>query len=67
MLNNQINMGLKPDLSGVTIPLPINSNTMIRGIDRPSSHYIDSLGARKSLIMNKKVINFLSLHAVICA
>ena len=44
-----INMGLKPDLSGVTIPLPINSNTLIRGIDKPSSHYIDSLGARKSL------------------
>lgn len=45
-----INMGLKPDLSGVTIPLPINSNTMIRGIDRPSSHYIDSLGALETTL-----------------
>lgn len=45
------NMGLKPDLSGVTIPLPINSNTMIRGLDKPSAHYIDALGARKSLAM----------------
>lgn len=51
-----INMGLKPDLSGVTIPLPINSNTMIRGLDKPSAHFLDSLGARKSLIMNKKVM-----------
>ena len=51
-----VNMGLKPDLSGVTIPLPINSNTMIRGLDKPSSFYIDALGARKSLITNKKVM-----------
>lgn len=51
-----INMGLKPDLSGITIPLPINSNTLIKGVNKPSSHYIDSLGAKKSLIMNKKVM-----------
>lgn len=51
-----INMGLKPDLSGVTIPLPINSSTMIKGLNKPSSLYLDSLGARKSLIMNKKVM-----------
>lgn len=49
-------MGLKPDLAGVTIPLPINSSTLIRGLDKPSSHYIDALGGRKSLIMNKKVM-----------
>ena len=47
-----VNMGLKPDLSGVTIPLPINSNTMVNGINKPSAHYIDSLGARKSLVLN---------------
>ena len=52
-----INGGLKPDLSGVTIPIPINSNTLIRGLDKPSSLYLDALGARKSLIMNQKVIN----------
>ena len=51
-----INMGLKPDLSGVTIPLPINSNTMIRGLNTPSSFYTDALGSRKSLIANKKVM-----------
>lgn len=43
------NQGLKPDLSGVTIPLPINSSTLIRGLDKPSAHYIDALAARKSL------------------
>ena len=51
-------MGLKPDLAGVTIPIPISSSTLLRGLDRPSYHYIDALGARKSLIMNKKVIKF---------
>lgn len=51
-----INRALVPDLSGVTIPLPINSNTMIKGLNKPSSHYIDALAARKSLIMNKKVM-----------
>jgi hypothetical protein len=48
-----INQGLKPDLNGVTIPIPINSSTMIRGLDKPSAHYIDSLGARKSLLRIK--------------
>lgn len=56
-----ISMGLKPDLRGVVIPLAINSNTMIRGVDRPSAHYIDAIGAHKSLIMNKKVINLKNL------
>lgn len=51
-----INQALKPDLSGVTIPLPINSSTLIRGLDRPSAHLLDAMGARKSLVMNKKVM-----------
>lgn len=51
-----ISMGLKPDLNGVTIPLPISTSTLIGGLNKPSYHYIDALGARKSLIMNKKVM-----------
>lgn len=51
-----IAMSLKPDLSGVTIPLPISSSTLINGLNKPSYHYLDSLGARKSLITNKKVM-----------
>ena len=61
-----INQGLKPDLSGVTIPIPINSSTMIRGLDKASSHYIDSLGARKSLISNKKVMGKAGYFGKVC-
>ena len=51
-----IAMSMKPDLSGVTIPIPISSSTLIGGLNKPSYHYIDAIGARKSLIMNKKVM-----------
>lgn len=47
---------LKPSLDGVTIPIPIENSTMLRGLDRPSYLYIDGTGARKSLVMNKKVM-----------
>lgn len=36
-----IAMGLKPDLNGVTIPLPISSSTLMGGLNRPSYHYVD--------------------------
>ena len=61
-----ISEGLKPSLEGVTIPKPIENSTLLRGLDRPSYLYIDAIGARKSLIMNKKVINLLlpvTLHS----
>lgn len=45
--------GLKPDLSGNTIPIPINSNLLINGFNSVTNYYIDSLGGRKSLIANK--------------
>ena len=51
-----INRGLKPDLSDVTIPIAAQSSTLINGLDRPSALYIDALGARKSLVMNKVVM-----------
>lgn len=51
-----INLGLKPSLEGETIPLPINSNTFIGGLHKPSYLYIDALGARKSLISNKMIM-----------
>lgn len=56
LLEFTINQGFNPDLDGKTIPIPMNSSTMIRGFDKPSAHYISALGARKSLIMNKKVM-----------
>lgn len=54
-----ISEGLKPTLTGETIPKPIENSTILKGLDRPSYLYIDGLGARKSLVMNKKVINIL--------
>lgn len=51
-----IAMSMKPDLEGVTIPIPISSSTIINGLSKPSYQYIDALGARKSLITNKKVM-----------
>lgn len=49
-----INGGLKPDLSGKTIPIPINSNFIVGGLSTIKHYYIDSIGGRKALIMNKK-------------
>lgn len=51
-----ISEGLKPTIDGKTITKPIENSTMLRGLDRPSYMYIDATGARKSLIMNKKVM-----------
>ena len=51
-----ISEGLKPDLTGKTIPIPIQNSTLIRGADKPSTQYIDGTAARKSLVMNKKVM-----------
>lgn len=43
-----ISEGLKPSLDGVTIPLPIENSTLLKGLDRPSYLYLDALGSRKS-------------------
>ena len=39
-----ISEGLKPSLEGVTIPMPIENSTLLRGLDRPSYLYIDATG-----------------------
>lgn len=54
-----MNIALKPNISGKTIPTPINSNYLIGGLNTPSSIYIDSSAAVKSMVMNKKVIDIL--------
>ena len=51
-----ISGGLKPDLAGNTIPQPINSNLVVGGLGNVSNYFIDSIGGRKSLIMNKSVM-----------
>ena len=42
-----ISEGLKPDLTGQTIPIPIQNSTLIRGADTPSYYYIDATASRQ--------------------
>jgi hypothetical protein len=51
-----VNAGLKPDLDGNTIPIAVNSNFVVGGLGNVTNYYIDSLGGRKSIIMNKTVM-----------
>ena len=51
-----ISGGLKPDLSGNTMPVPINSNLVVGGLGNVTNYFVDSIGGRKSLIMNKSVM-----------
>jgi hypothetical protein len=51
-----VNGGLKPDLDGNTIPIPVNSNFVVGGLSNVTNYYIDALGGRKSIIMNKTVM-----------
>lgn len=51
-----VNGGLKPDLDGNTIPIAVNSNFLVGGLNNVTNYYIDSLGGRKSIIMNKTVM-----------
>ena len=49
-----IMMGMKPSLEGEVMPIPIETSSLIGGLNRPSYQYIDASGARKPLIMNYK-------------
>lgn len=51
-----VNGGLKPDLSGSTIPLPQNTNFIRGGMNTVATHFIDAMGGRKPLIMNQTVM-----------
>lgn len=51
-----VHSGLKPSLDGATIPIPVNTNFLARGIDSIYSLFVDSVGGRKSLIMNASVM-----------
>jgi hypothetical protein len=51
-----VNAGLKPDLDGNTIPIAVNTNFVVGGLGNVTNYYIDSLGGRKSIIMNKTVM-----------
>lgn len=47
-------IGNKPDLDGNTLPVSIDTNIMIKGLNKPSNYVLDAKGGRKALIMNKK-------------
>lgn len=49
-----ISGGLKSDLLGNTIPIPINSNFIVGGFGNITNYYIDAGASRKSLIANKE-------------
>ena len=51
-----IAQGLKPDLVGKTITLPITNSTLLRGLENPSDAYIDAGAARKSLVSNHNIM-----------
>lgn len=42
--------GLKPTLNGVTVPMPIENSTILKGLAKPSHLYVSALGSRKSLL-----------------
>ena len=49
-----ISGGLKSDLLGNSIPIPINSNFVVGGFGNIANYYIDAGASRKSLIANKE-------------
>jgi len=51
-----VSQGLKPTITGDTIPLALNNSNITGGANKPSYHYIDASAARKSLIQNKDVM-----------
>lgn len=48
--------GLKPTLTGNTIPIPTSTSTLIGGLTKPSALSTEAGGARLSLVQNKKVM-----------
>lgn len=51
-----VNQGLKPDIDGKTIPIAVNSNFIVGGLENIVNYYIDALGGRKAQIMNSTVM-----------
>ena len=51
-----INGGLKPDIEGTVVPLPIDSSFMYKGLNSIQNFYIDGQAGSKPLILNKTVM-----------
>lgn len=48
--------GYKPTIDGEVMTIPIETSTMIGGLNKPAYLHIDASAARKSLVMNKTVM-----------
>lgn len=48
-----VKIGLKADINGHTIPMVIDANFLVTGLNKPSYIYINALSGRKALIMAK--------------
>lgn len=49
-----VKIGMKSDINGNTIPLLLDTNLVVGGLNKPSYQYIEAGSARKSLIMTKQ-------------
>lgn len=49
-----VEIGMKSDINGNTIPLLLDTNLVVGGLTKPSYQYIEAGSARKSLIMTKQ-------------
>lgn len=48
--------GFKPDMLGNTIPIPINSNFLVGGLDSVRNFFIDKQAGRKAVVANKTLM-----------
>lgn len=58
--------GLKPDVNGNTIPIPINSNFLVGGLNNVTNYFVDSQAGRKSVILNKTSMGLSGFFAAKC-
>lgn len=48
-----VKIGLKADINGHTIPMVIDANYLVTGLNKPSYIYVNALSGRKALILTK--------------
>ena len=58
--------GLKPDVNGNTIPIPITNNFLINGLNTVRNYYVDAQSGRKSVILNKTSMGTSGFFAAKC-
>lgn len=65
------NQGYKPDITGATLPIPINTNLLIGGFSNVTTFYLEGNSSRKALLANRFEMGisgyFSSLLTEMCA